>query len=74
MSKKILTKHLDSFISAEKKYKSSILQLRKELKETGISLKTICKKIEVPYSVIGFQFRTKKMPLENFRKLTSFLE
>ncbi len=74
MSKKVLIKQLDSFVISNKKYISSIDKLRTELKETGINLKYICAKISVPYVTILFQFRTGKMPVENFRKLTTFLE
>jgi len=74
MSRKVLIKQLDSFVNSEKKYKQAITKLKAELKETGINLKHICSKIGVPYITILHQFKTQKMPSENFKKLADFLE
>ena len=74
MSKKLLIKQLDNYLNTEKKYKQAVSKLKAELKETGINLKHICNKIEVPYITILHQFKTGKMPSENFKKLIHFLE
>lgn len=74
MSKAILIKQLDNFVVSRKKYINSINKLKTELKQTGINLKHICTKINIPYSTILFQFKTGKMPAENFKKLAFFLD
>ncbi len=73
MSKLTLTRALENLTTAEKKFKGSISDLKKELTESGYVLTVLAAKIGVKYSTLQKQFKTGKMPSENFKKLVSFL-